>query len=513
MDTNTLALEKQKIGEVFTPIKWSRWLIKRWNIFDQWVSGKSICDPTAGRGSFAIALFEEAIERQISLKQSHFENLHLIELSQNNLDYFRSYVDNHYSISFPESSLHCCDIITETINKDFDILVGNPPWANFADLPHFYKEKLKQYFIQYGLVPDRKAVLLGSSRTDIAALVIKVAIKTLLKNHGVGYFFVPLSLFSGSEAHTGFRDYRAGEFAFAVDEVLEFNKTAIFDGIGTSYCCASFRKGFEHKFPVAYFRENGNGWSQFEAIPLKSPSDQWRVLKVGAKADIGKIKVTLLSHQKPRQGVNTCGANNVLIFNSYPDFLEKDFVFPLATKHNWRTPDAEPEKWIFLPYDSKTGRPLSLSSLKAIQGYDYLLDYKDKLENRKGTLINAYISKGLWWGMLGVGIYSFAPYKVIWEAYGSREFHPIVLSDFNSQCWQANQAMQAFIPAWSVEDAMRICSELRNPSISRLLAELNGDGKCNFAQPGKVKKILEYDAPVAEQMTLLETPDDYRTRR
>ena len=42
-----------------------------------------------------------------------------------------------------------------------DILVGNPPWANFSDLPTAYKEHLKPFFVQEGLVPNRKQILLG----------------------------------------------------------------------------------------------------------------------------------------------------------------------------------------------------------------------------------------------------------------------------------------------------------------------------------------------------------------
>jgi len=68
--------------------------------------------------------------------------------------------------------------------------------------------------------------------------------------------------------------------------------------------------------------------------------------------------------------------------------------------------------------------------------------------------------------------------------------------------------MHAFIPCYTEEDAFRICEELKCPQISRLLAELNGQGKCNFAQPGKIKKILRFSETSSEQMLLLEPETD-----
>ena len=68
-----------------------------------------------------------------------------------------------------------------------------------------------------------------------------------------------------------------------------------------------------------------------------------------------------------------------------------------------------------------------------------------------------------------------------------------MLSSVDGQMWQGNQAMHAFIPCWSKEDADRIKNDLENPKILKLLQQLNGAGKCNWAQPGKIKKILSFE--------------------
>lgn len=480
-----------EVGQVFTPIKWAKWLIERWGIFDAWIDGASICDPTAGQGAFALALFRLARSRGVRVSPELLSRLTLIEVKASHLQAFQVKARRKFEIDFPVSQLLALDVITNPPNTDYDILFGNPPWANFADLSDSYKDRLKPYFVAEGLVSDKKQVLLGSSRADIAALVLKVVLGKLLRENGIGCLFLPLSLFSG-DAHRGFRDYVANGRGFAVEEVCEFTATEVFEGVGTSYCCVRFRMDVPHKFPVKYFRERGGEWIEHQAVPLKSPEDQWRVLQRGDTTDLdSSIKVELSSDQKPRQGVNTCGANSIFMFEDKPTHLPGEFLFPLATKEIWKNGDMAPHKWILLPYDRNTGRPLSWASIEQYAGLkQYLIEVRDKLEGRKGTLIRSAIAKGVWWSLLGVGPYSFAPYKVIWEAYGKSDFHPVILNSLEAQVWQANQAMQAFIPCWNEADAERICVALQHPGIPTLLRQLNGEGKCNWAQPGKIGKIL-----------------------
>ena len=490
------------VGQIFTPIKWAEWLIERWGIFDAWIDGASICDPTAGQGAFALALFRLARSRGVPVSLELLSRLTLIEMHASHLHVFQRKARQEFAIDFPSSQLLALDVITDPPNVECDLLFGNPPWANFTDLSDSYKERLKPYFVAEGLVPDKKQVLLGSSRTDIAALVLKVVLGKLLRKDRVGCFYVPLSLFSG-DAHRGFRDYIANSRRFAVDEVCEFTATEVFEGVGTSYCCARFRMDVPHKFPVRYFRERGGTWIEHRAVPLKVPDDQWRVLKRGDTTDLGAIKVELSSDQKPRQGVNTCGANAIFMFEDKPAYLPEEFLFPLATKEIWKNEDLAPHKWILLPYNRNTGRPLSWTSIEQYAELrQYLIEVRDKLESRKGTLIRSAIAKGVWWSLLGVGPYSFAPYKVIWEAYGKSDFHPIILSSEKGQVWQANQALQAFIPCWNKADAGRVCAALQHPGIPALLRQLNGEGKSNWAQPGKIRKILSLGEPEVDQLLL-----------
>ena len=143
-------------------------------------------------------------------------------------------------------------------------------------------------------------------------------------------------------------------------------------------------------------------------------------LKAGTTLDLN-----LPPTQIPRQGVNTCGANSVFIFADKPSHLPEPFLYPLATKEIWRQDASIPRKWILLPYHPQTGKPLTQHQ---IEGHaplkEYLHNAEEILRSRKGTLLRSAIDRGYWWALLGVGPYAFAPFKVIWEAYGKSRFKP-----------------------------------------------------------------------------------------
>ena len=494
---------KEYIGQVFTPLKWAEWLINKWNIFEAWLEGAHICDPTAGAGAFPLAMLLMARQNGVAITPERLSRLTLIEIVPSHLEQFRENVTREFGIDFPTSQIFCQDVITEAHAGTYDILVGNPPWANFGDLPTGYKARLKSFFLEEGLVPDRQQTLLGSSRTDIAALVLKVALGRLLKKNGVGYFYLPTSLFFGDGAHSGFRNYSArgsrngADFHrdFAVDTVYEFTSTKVFEGVGTSYCCARFRGDKRQDFPISYFRELDGEWVEHKALPLKKPTDPWRVVQNLAELHIDTtLEIRLSPEQKPRQGVNTCGANSVFIFDRKPSHLPEQFLYPLTTKEIWQQNRSLPCKWILLPYDPQTGKPLTWHQIEQWNTLkEYLQNAQNTLKSRKGTLLRSAMNRGHWWTLLGVGPYSFSPFKVIWQAYGKSDFTPVVLSGVAGQMWQGNQAMHAFIPCWTAEDAQRIKTALEHPEIPILLRQLNGAGKCNWAQPGKIKKILAFD--------------------
>lgn len=323
---------------------------------------------------------------------------------------------------------------------------------------------------------------------------------------------MPLSLFLNDGANRNFRTYSIGDVKYSVDTVFDFNDEDVFGGIATRYGLSHFVRDKKPIFPIPYYRNEGGTWNHYIAKPMFHETDPLSIMSNDEGDNFDSIKPVLIKKESsPRQGINTCGANDIYFFDALTDLskdlvsvsnksknkviLPKKFIFPLITSKEFKGKLSNPSKWVLLPYN-RNGKPLEW---KQIQEFPelcfYLESNKDILQSRKGVMLNAILNRGHWWAMLGVGEYNFFPYKVVWEAYGKTTFNPTIFEG----SWQANQSLQAFIPVKTLAEAERIQKDLSDKQIENYLLSLKMEGTMNWAQPGKIKKIIKYEE---ETMTL-----------
>jgi hypothetical protein len=183
------------------------------------------------------------------------------------------------------------------------------------------------------------------------------------------------------------------------------------------------------------------------------------------------------------------GAGRVLVRDGTgrATVIPSRFLFPVATAAVFRGARS-PDRWVVLPYDRASGRPLGTLKNTGLEAF--FAPHREHLERRKGTMLRAMIGRGQWWAMLGVGPYCFAHWKVAWEAYGRSEFIPCVLGVVDGQPWQANQSLQAFIPLHDEATARAVARRLADPAIASWLRAQGTAGTMNWAQPGRIKRIL-----------------------
>ena len=140
----------------------------------------------------------------------------------------------------------------------------------------------------------------------------------------------------------------------------------------------------------------------------------------------------------PRQGINTGGRNDLFIFRNSRNIgkelrevsnknvtalLPEKLLYPLITKNQFRR-NSDPDTCIFLPYRMDGGL-MTEDELKAYpEAWAYLKEQKPLLESRKGVLLRSQINKGRYWALMGIGPYTFLPWKIVWESYGRHEFLP-----------------------------------------------------------------------------------------
>ena len=470
MATNTLRSSDNNlfIGDVFTPLEWGIFAIERFGFFEKWLSGCTVFDPTMGEGNLLEAFILLGISKKLSLSELPTHNLFGNELNtiyyQNAITKFKQKYGIDLSSNFTNEDIFVLK------PRQYDLILGNPPWQNFVDLPKEYKEKIKPFFLRYGLVKNRQSVLLGESRIDISAVVIQLCIKDFLKENGEAVFFVPLSIFLNDGANKNFRLYQVDNTSFKVTAIYDFNDVEVFKNVSTRYGLFHLIRNKETTFPIPYYRYENNQWQEYFASTAFHKTDPLSILrecKIFSKNHLPKIILKRNPHLvKELIRVEQMMFSSLIIIKILmillPLFqnkvhkeviLPKKFIFPLITAKNFYINNLSDQnviyvsnnnvyKWILLPYN-QNGKPLDLSQLQQYHElYSYLKKNKDILVNRKGTMLKALIHRGQWWALFGVGEYCFYPYKIVWEAYGKSSFNPLI---FEGK-WQANQSLQAYIP-------------------------------------------------------------------
>ncbi|MDI9356548.1 MAG: Eco57I restriction-modification methylase domain-containing protein [Chitinophagaceae bacterium] len=493
-----------QIGDVFTPLKWGEFAIEKFDIFSKWMNGASVFDPTMGEGNILEALITYGISQGFSIHDLPTNKLYGNEL---NTFYFQQALHK-----FKEK--HRLDMSANFTNEDFlrlkpekyDIIFGNPPWQNFVDLPESYKEQIKSYFLKFDLVGKNQNLLLGGSRIDIAALIIQIAIKDFLKQNGEAILFIPLSIFLNDGAHRNFRTYSIGEVQYSVQTIFDFHKENVFGNVATRYGLSHFMRDTKTLFPIPYFRNEKGCWLEYAAKPMFHETDPLSIISNEAGRKFDNIKpIVLKKESTPRQGINPCGANDVYFFDTLNEvnvdlvsvsnkkknniILPKKFVTPLITSKEFQGQTTTPSRWVLLPYNNN-GKPMEWEQIQMYPELQFYMEAnREILQGRKGVILNAMLNRGHWWALLGVGEYNFFPYKVIWEAYGKTSFNPTIFEG----SWQASQSLQTFIPLRTLHEAKRIQEELSDKQIENYLLSLKMEGTMNWAQPGKIKKIIQYE--------------------
>lgn len=489
-----------KIGRVFTPLAWAIWLIEVTGAFQAWLDGATVLDPTCGEGSFLEAFVALARREGIRITGEGLARLHGIEIVE--ADKFRllERIRARYDARLAEDSITTTDFITATVSRRYDVLVGNPPWINFTDLPRELKAKWGPAYFSYQLVKEKREVLLGGSRADVAALVLKKALDDAVADAGRAAFFIPLSLFFNSGANDRFRPFPGSNHKYRVAKLWDFGQETVFQGISTRYGAVLFDRQGSQTWPVETNVRNNAIWTRAYSVAGDFRSGAWRQRETPEMDESGPPVIEISPSQKPRQGVNTCGANDILIFERNGDRLrnglgdewelEEALLFPLMNAGNFGRPFNGRQRWILVPHDTRTGRPLAWNAIAKYEHIaGYLSRYRETLSRRKGTLINAHIGRGYWWALLGVGPYSCASWKVAWEALGRKSFTPAVLEGR----WQGNQAMHAFCPCASAQEADALAAALGRTEVERWLKSSAMEGTCNWAQPGRIGQVLTID--------------------
>ncbi|MEO0026421.1 MAG: N-6 DNA methylase, partial [candidate division WOR-3 bacterium] len=348
--------------------------------------------------------------------------------------------------------------------KNFDYIVGNPPWINWENLPEHYRDEevIPLFQHTYNLFPHRGfRARHGSSKMDISALMTYVVADQNLKRGGRLGFLITQSVFK-TDAGKGFRKFQLPDGTplgvIHVDDLTHFqpfegatNRTAVLvleKGKKTQYGRFTYwmwlkRRGKPGSLPQdADWKDIQErvDFNQFTAVPVdkNDPTSQWLTGRPLAVKAVSKVlgKSDYVAHA----GAYTCGANAVYwvrIVAERPDGLvvvanitegakrqvesitaplEKDLLYPLLRGRDVRRWQANPSAFIIVPQsedDRKHGIRLDLMKAKYPKSFLYFEKFKKILEARPAYV--KYLQDEPYYSLYDIKDYTFAPWKVVWR--------------------------------------------------------------------------------------------------
>ncbi|NLE39336.1 MAG: hypothetical protein GX621_15050, partial [Pirellulaceae bacterium] len=352
----------------------------------------------------------------------------------------------------------------------FDVVVGNPPWVAWDNLPDDYRERTKPLWRGYGLFSlTGTQARHGGGKKDLSMLVLYAAADRYLRDGGRLGFVITQTLFQTKGAGDGFRRFRLGDDGpplrvLRVDDMARFQP---FAGAANWTATIALEKGRETVYPVRYVKwlrmaspdrecsttalgcekpespappaaEGGYATCVVECLarPIDAarPRSPWILLPAAMNRDFSEM--TGPSDYTAHLGANSGGANGVywveivggtgVVVRNLAGVgkraveqveapVEAELLFPLVRWGDlgrWR---AVPRCHLLLAQDAQTRSGIDTETMQRQwpAALAYLSRFRTLLEAR--AAYRRYQSAGPFWSMYNVGSYTLAPTKVVWR--------------------------------------------------------------------------------------------------
>lgn len=360
-------------------------------------------------------------------------------------------------------------------SNQFDVIIGNPPWVNWEDLPQSYRDQTKVLWQNYGLFSlSGHEARLGGGKKDISMLMMYVAIDKYLKDKCKLCFVITQTLFKTQGAGDGFRRFRLGQTGpfFKVEQLDDMVALQPFEGATNRTALVLLLKGEKTKYPLPYtlWRKKEKGKieldytfeetsaatvrSNLKAQPVgESDTSPWMSAK--PKALVAIRSVIGQAEYRAYEGANSGGANgiywvqiigknvNLLKIENLNEIgkkeiksvrveIEQELVYPLLRGRDVERWKAVPSAWQIVAQDPKTrkGYETKWMDKNCPKTKEYFLGFEKELRAR--SAFKKYQEDSAIWSQYNVGPYTFAPYKVVWK-YIATEMTCVVISNHNDK--------------------------------------------------------------------------------
>lgn len=422
------------------------------------------------------------------------------------LSYFCRFYGIH-KISMSETFILLNQVFADSLPRA-DILVGNPPWVNWENLSEQYRQKSFALWKKYSLVQDMGKNI-RFSKEDISSLITMAAIDRFLTQNGKVSFVMRQAMFKSARNGLGFRQFQLGEKGckFCVQRVDDLSGLHPFGAVMGAAALVLLQRDCEQKFPVPYYmwKRSKQGLQRHEQTAMlaypsdaEAPDSVWLTIAGQSEADIRKLlgKNSYQAHT----GVYTGGANAVYqlkLLQRLPEGqllcqnqavsaknnikqiecrLENEFIYPLLCGSELSQWKISPKAYILIPHTRQSvmwAVEEAELACAAPRTYAYLETFHQVLDARQGFAgWEKEIQRRSFYGMLRIGKYTFAKYKVAWR-YIARQFICAVIAPYQDaflgeKLCIPNEKL-IFIGTDNAQEAYYLCGILSAEAIKRCI--------------------------------------------
>jgi SAM-dependent methyltransferase len=223
---------RHKSGEFYTP----PFLVKKM-VEESYKFGSKVLDPCCGSGNFLVEIVKTIFNSPNSEKEkiAAFNNIYGYDI--NPISIFITKINFLFllkeKISKVDLNLYVTDYLSEeevSVNEDFDLIIGNPPWFTLRDVDSpDYQKKIKNLSEKLEIKPLPKNVL----NIEIASLFFYKAKTSNMKNNAKIFFVITEGVINGSHAarfrnFKGFKNIKIWKFTREITKVFNVDFICIF---------------------------------------------------------------------------------------------------------------------------------------------------------------------------------------------------------------------------------------------------------------------------------------------
>lgn len=515
---------RHDLGEFFTP----DWLAEKTLAlagFNGEVD-KTVFDPGCGSGSFLLAAAAKKIANGASwpaLLQSVCGcDLNPLSVLSARLN-FLVLLSKHFTLPLPGVELPVWHydsifqtprgnttpaVLPQNLATGCDYLVGNPPWISWNALPPAYRRRLESELLpQYVLFDFHgQAARLGHSNDDYLSTFTLITVQRYLRQSGLCSFLIKQPLLMNVSGKT-FRHFSIRHR----DEIIPLRVVKVADlrdldpfAIANETAILVLEKGAPTIYPVDYevwSRNNGHIEIKIEraqpanAEDRSSPwiivNDDWAATKFmegenpyeirhGLKHDVAEVLIVdLIERSKATLRVRRREDAAAEIHD-----LEPDWVYPFLQPRHLQPWGNDGCAYFVLP-QHKAGEDNEVELRDNFPlTYAFLKRFAARFAERRSRV---FLHKPFY-GLFGLGRYTFAPYKVCWVGLG---FQPnfMVAEEIHNEAL-GNKSMIPdgtiyYMPFADHDTAHFVCALLNSNLVRTFLSARSGKSK-----RGLSKKVM-----------------------